>query len=59
MFALLLLLFKEITDEYFPDSFKIMNSNYTVVRWIGYVSMIVIIMLLGVFDAGQFIYVSF
>ena len=59
LFSLLLLIFKETTDEYFPTSFRIMNSNHLIIRWIGYLSMIVIIMLLGVFDASQFIYVSF
>lgn len=59
LFALSLLIFKEITDEYYPKSFKIMNSTNTIIRWCGYLSMVVIILLLGVFDAGQFIYVSF
>lgn len=59
LFSLLLLIFKETTDEYFPTSFRIMNSNHLIIRWTGYLSMIVIIMLLGVFDASQFIYVSF
>jgi len=59
LFALLLLIIKEITDEYYPKLFNIMNSTNTIIRWCGYLSMVVIILLLGVFDASQFIYVSF
>ena len=59
IFALFIFILKEFTDEYYPNSLKIMNSNYTLIRWCGYLSIIIIIMLLGVFDASQFIYVSF
>lgn len=59
LFAILLFIFKEITDEFFPKQFKIMNSNNIIIRWFGYICITIIILLMGVFDAGQFIYISF
>ena len=56
--ALLIMLVKEWFEEY-HSSITLINNKYTMVRWITYATLISIILLCGVFDAGSFIYVSF
>jgi alginate O-acetyltransferase complex protein AlgI len=58
LFPLYILILKDIVDEFWPQ-YNLFHSKYLLVRWITYVALVVIIMLFGVFDAGQFIYVSF
>jgi hypothetical protein len=58
LFPLYLLIIKDIVDEFFPK-YNLYHSKYLLVRWSTYVMLTVIILLFGVFDAGQFIYVSF
>lgn len=55
----IILLLKDVRDEFVPNKLKLFESKYKVVRWISYVAVIVMIMLTGVFDAGQFIYANF
>lgn len=55
--GLFLLIFKELREEFFPNRMAFLN--YRVVRWCAYVSMFCMILLFGVLDGGQFIYVSF
>ena len=57
--GILLLTVKDLTDEYRPEKFRLMSSRYRTVRWGTYISLAVLIMLTGVFDAGQFIYANF
>jgi D-alanyl-lipoteichoic acid acyltransferase DltB (MBOAT superfamily) len=59
IFGTIILFLKDIRDEYVPTKFRLLESKYCVVRWITYVSIIVLILLTGVFDAGQFIYANF
>lgn len=54
-----ILLFKDVRDEFAPNKMQLFESKYKVVRWISYVAVITLIMLAGVFDAGQFIYANF
>ena len=54
-----ILFVKDFTDEYMPNKYKFFDSKCTVVRWISYFMVIVLILLTGVFDAGQFIYANF
>lgn len=54
-----LLFLKDMTDEYMPTRFKLFENRYRIVRWSAYVIVVVLIMLTGVFDAGQFIYANF
>lgn len=54
-----ILLLKDIYDEFAPNRMKLFESKCKLVRWISYVAVIVLIMLTGVFDAGQFIYANF
>ena len=54
-----ILLLKDVRDEFAPNKLKLFESKYKVVRWVSYIAVIVLIMLTGVFDAGQFIYANF
>ena len=58
VFAVLLLIAVEQTQEYFPN-IKIINSNNVVVRYSAYVFLITILLMVGVFNGGQFIYFQF
>ena len=55
--GLLIFAFKEVKDEFFRLRFAFLNRR--VLRWIAYVSLFCMILLFGVLDGGQFIYVSF
>lgn len=57
--SLLAVLGSEFISEYFPNGISMMNSRYVVIRWATYITLIVVMMLYGVLDAGSFIYVSF
>ena len=59
MVGILLLLLKDLGDEYCKDRFKLFNNHKAVVRWCSYVIIILMIMLMGVFSADQFIYANF
>ena len=56
-FALILLFFKDIRDEYYRKRFMFLDRKVT--RWAIYVGLFCMILLFGVLDGGQFIYVSF
>ena len=53
-----ILFLKDLTDEFAPMRIRLFDSKHLVVRWLSYVVVIVLIMLTGVFDAGQFIYAA-
>ena len=55
--AMLILLFKDFRDEFFRTSFTFLDRK--IARWGVYVSLFCMILLFGVLDGGQFIYVSF
>jgi D-alanyl-lipoteichoic acid acyltransferase DltB (MBOAT superfamily) len=57
--GILILFTKEFSDEFFPGRFKLFNHNRKPVRVIAYCSVILFILLIGVFDGGQFIYFKF
>jgi alginate O-acetyltransferase complex protein AlgI len=57
--AIGLLLIAEFKLEYIKNRFSIMNSNKPWVRHLSYASIILLILLFGVFDGGQFIYFQF
>lgn len=59
VFGSIILFLKDLRDEFAPTKFRLLESKYRVVRWGTYVSLIVLILLTGVFDAGQFIYANF
>ena len=56
---LIMVIVKEVLDECAPDRFKLMDSKYTIVRWSSYFSLMMLILLFGVLDSSNFIYVSF
>jgi D-alanyl-lipoteichoic acid acyltransferase DltB (MBOAT superfamily) len=49
----------ELKQEYWKGSFSLFNNPSPVVRYLSYVTIILIILLIGVFDGGQFIYFQF
>lgn len=59
LLGLFVLMVKDVSDEFFPKSFTKTFGKYSIVRWTIYVSLIVIIMLLGNLGTGQFIYSIF
>jgi len=59
-FIMMFLLFsKDSIDEFFPDSFKLMNNRNIIVRFVTYLFLIFIIISFGVLDNSQFIYFKF
>jgi alginate O-acetyltransferase complex protein AlgI len=59
IFAIFLLLLKDFTDEFTPSHFLLFESKYKIIRVMAYSSIIILILLIGVFDGGQFIYFKF
>lgn len=59
VFGPLLLLIKDIRDEFYPNKFLLMNLRCRMVRWFSYVLFILTILMTGVFSADQFIYANF
>jgi D-alanyl-lipoteichoic acid acyltransferase DltB (MBOAT superfamily) len=60
IFFLFVMLITEFFEEYkLFNNFSLINNNNLIVRHITYFSLIITIMLFGVFDGGQFIYFQF
>jgi alginate O-acetyltransferase complex protein AlgI len=59
LIGLSILLIKDFLDEYFPSSFLFFDNKHFIVRMLAYSSVIIIILIMGVFDGGQFIYFQF
>jgi len=57
--AVLLLFIAESKQEYFRGSISLINNKHWLVRMAVYSILIIIILLVGVFDGGQFIYFQF
>lgn len=55
----IILFIKDLFDEFMPNRLKLFNSENKIVRWTSYIIVMVLILLTGVFDAGQFIYSNF
>ena len=56
-FGIIVLLFKEITEEFFRD--RLIFMSRLVPRWSVYALLFISVVSVGVLDSGQFIYVSF
>lgn len=54
-----ILLTRELTEEFYPNRISLFDNKYMIVRWGTYLALSVYILLFGVLDASQFIYVSF
>jgi hypothetical protein len=59
MIGTILLFIKDWTDEFAPNKLRLFENKNHIVRWASYLSVIILILLTGVFDAGQFIYANF
>ena len=57
--GLSLLLLKDFTEEFLPNRFLFFNNNSKIIRVLSYSTIVIIILLIGVFDGGQFIYFQF
>ena len=59
VFGVVIVLAKDYLDEYFPNRFLFFNNRNIIVRFASYCTIIMIIILIGVFDGGQFIYFQY
>ena len=57
--GILILITKEFFDEFFPNKLNLFDNSNIIIRWSSYSMLIIIILLIGIFDAVQFIYVNF
>ena len=57
--GIIVLFSKEFIDEFYPHSVSFLNNRRTRVRWATYVSLMIFILLTGVFSSDQFIYANF
>lgn len=53
------LMLTEYIQEQYPEKIKIFDHPSTVIRYIGYAGVVVLILLFGVFNGAQFIYFQF
>ncbi len=57
--ALTITIVKDIMDEFVDKEYTLFHHKWLGVRWATYLGLLLLILTCGVFDAGQFIYVSF
>lgn len=57
--AIALLLIAESKREYYHGKFSLFNNSHWLVRQVSYAVLILLILLTGIFDGGQFIYFQF
>ena len=57
--GIFILLFVEFKKEYYRGDFSFFNNKSWIVRNLSYALLIILILLIGVFDGGQFIYFQF
>ena len=56
---LLILIIKDVLDEFFPNDFSLLNNKKSWIRWSSYLILLIMVLSFGVFGADQFIYASF
>ena len=60
MFVGIFILFlSEFREEFLPERFKVFQSNNIYIRWTSYLTILFLIIMIGVFNGGQFIYFKF
>lgn len=59
LIMLAILFFKDFRDEFCKGKLLLFESKYVVVRFVSYIVVILLVVLLGVLNAGQFIYFQF
>lgn len=57
--GLIILIIKDVRDEFYPHRMPLMNNRHIIVRWATYISLILMILLTGVLSSDQFIYANF
>ena len=57
--AICILFFKEFKDEYFPDRYNFISNKNPYVSSFFFILLFSLILLMGVFESGQFIYFQF
>lgn len=57
--GLLMLILKDVADEFYPDRFRLFDNRHIVVRWASYLFVLLVIMLSGALSQGNFIYANF
>ncbi|MEP7318769.1 MAG: hypothetical protein ABI921_08500, partial [Panacibacter sp.] len=58
VFAVLFLIVVEHIQEFYPD-IKIINNSNMAIRYTAYVFLLTMLLMIGVFSGGQFIYFQF
>jgi alginate O-acetyltransferase complex protein AlgI len=59
IFGILFISLIEIKKVYYQGSFSFSNNQNWLIRYLSYATLIICILLIGVFDGGQFIYFQF
>lgn len=59
IFGLVILMIKEMQNEFYPEKFRFLGSENPIIGAFASSIMIIIILSIGVFDGGQFIYFQF
>jgi D-alanyl-lipoteichoic acid acyltransferase DltB (MBOAT superfamily) len=59
IFGVFIIFAIDIWEEFYGKTFLFRNSKYMIVKQLPYVFFIILILLIGVFDGGQFIYVQY
>ncbi|MFH0734506.1 MAG: MBOAT family O-acyltransferase [bacterium] len=59
IFGILFLLAAEFKQEYFPGKYLFFNNKSWVIRNLTYSAIIILILIFGVFDGGEFVYFQF
>jgi hypothetical protein len=57
--SIFILFFVEFKAEYYKGEFSFFDNKSFVIRFLSYAFMIILILLIGVLDGGQFIYFQF
>ncbi len=59
LLSVCIVVISESIQEFAPSRFHLLNNRRRCVRWFTYITLVALILLTGVLDSSQFIYVSF
>lgn len=59
LIGIIMVFSSEIKTAYYNDKFTLLNNEKWVIRNLAYAFLVIVILLMGVFDGGQFIYFKF
>lgn len=57
--GILVLILKDVRDEFFPNKYLLINNHNRIIRWCTYALLLTAILTSGVLGSDQFIYASF